>query len=522
MFNKEKLKEWLKKKENLILLAVVIIAFLIRIYYFTITSSQPLWWDEAEYMSAAKGFAGIVHYHLDAIRSPGFPLFASIFFIIGISNEVALRFLILLIPSLILIVLTYFTIKEMYPDKRIAIISTLIIAVLWENLFYSNRFHTENLALIFELLAIFILVKVYLKKKDLWVIKPKYSIIWIALFSLISILFRPGNVIFIPAIVVFLLIVNKSKILTKKGLPITIGIIALGIIAFFVLGLQNNAFFATYLKSFQTHAPFTWSNLSFFYGIYQSPVQYLPSILFYAFLLGVIFFVVDMFLFSKKIKSINNTSEDLEIKSDILNMLIILSIMSFFIFFMRPPTYEFRWFFPLMTGLLVFTAKGIVTFSEYIGDFLKSKKLVIILIIILTLLGVYAQFVHADAIIKIKIPTYQQVKDAGLWIKQNSNKNDVVVAASITQLTYYGERKIEDFYVNNSNENESAFDIKVKNVNPKYMVISVFEPGFTPQWAYDWPQRHNQTLTPIKMYLLDDQDSPALVIYEFKNYSKTA
>lgn len=84
MVNKEKVKEWLKNKENLILLAVIIAAFLIRIYYFSITSSQPLWWDEAEYMSAAKGYAGLVNYHLDAIRSPGFPLFASIFFIFGI------------------------------------------------------------------------------------------------------------------------------------------------------------------------------------------------------------------------------------------------------------------------------------------------------------------------------------------------------------------------------------------------------------------------------------------------------
>jgi len=42
------------------------------------------------------------------------------------------------------------------------------------------------------------------------------------------------------------------------------------------------------------------------------------------------------------------------------------------------------------------------------------------------------------------------------------------------------ERKIENFYVNGSNENESLFDQKIRELKPKYLVISAFQPGFQP------------------------------------------
>jgi hypothetical protein len=105
-----------------------------------------------------------------------------------------IRFLGLFIPALIVLVLAYFMIKEMYPDMKVALISAAILSVLWEHIFYSNRFHTENFALIFEFLAIFILFKGYMKKEKIWFLQPKYSLVVALLFSLISVIFRPGNI----------------------------------------------------------------------------------------------------------------------------------------------------------------------------------------------------------------------------------------------------------------------------------------------------------------------------------------
>ena len=133
--------------------------------------------------------------------------------------------------------------------------------------------------------------------------------------------------------------------------------------------------------------------------------------------------------------------------------------------------------------------------------------------------GLYTEFNHTDAIVKYKITSYQEVKDAGLWIKQNSNKNDIIITASTMQITYYSERKISDFYPDPSDKNETGFDNKIKQLKPRYIVIDAFQPVFTPKWAYDWPQRHSNSVVPVQAYFADpEKKQPLLIIYEFKNY----
>src|SRR3989344_9420346 len=109
-------------KENSWFLLVFFAIVIIRFYYFLVTNGQPLWWDEAEYMSAAKSYAGITNYELSGLRLPGFSLLMSLFFISGLTSETIMRFFGLLIPSLLVILLTYFIVKEMYQDKKAAII----------------------------------------------------------------------------------------------------------------------------------------------------------------------------------------------------------------------------------------------------------------------------------------------------------------------------------------------------------------------------------------------------------------
>ena len=91
---KDAAKSWLKNPMNLLIIAVFLGAFFVRLYYFSLTSNQPLWWDEAGYMAAAKNFAGIAEYKLESIRTPGLPFFASLFFRLGIVNDAVLRFFI--------------------------------------------------------------------------------------------------------------------------------------------------------------------------------------------------------------------------------------------------------------------------------------------------------------------------------------------------------------------------------------------------------------------------------------------
>jgi|SRR3989344_41633 len=510
---KEKIKAFFENKEMLFLLGIFTFAIVIRLYYFFVTNGQPLWWDEAEYMSAAKSFAGIVDYHLGGNRLPGFPLLMSIFFIFNIANETLMRFVGLLIPSLIVIFLTYFTIKEMYPDKRVALISTLFMTVLWEHLFYSNRFQTENFALIFQFLATFILFKCYIKKEKLKFIKPKFALIWILAFSLIAVFFRPGNFLFIPATFLFIIIINQSFLFRKKTLPFWMGALILIVIPWFTTNIYQKIL-ANYYNAGEKLA---WSSLTVFKGFFPSTISWIPQIIYYLFLLGIIFVLIDLLLRVDYFKHIKNNQNNLELKSDIFNLLTILAVLGFFIFFLRSQAYEFRWFFSMLLGMLSFTSKGIITFADYSGKLVNSKKLSIFLIILIVLIGVHSQLQYSDFVIKSKTESYLQVKQAGLWLKDNSFPEDVIVSASIPQNTFYSERKTRDFYVNGFNDNETIFFEMANDERPKYLVVSAFEPGFTPQWAYSVYQNYPEKLIPIQTFSQPGQSQPLLVIFEF-NY----
>jgi len=517
---KDKIKGWFKDPYNLTFFAIILFAIAIRFYYFWLTKNQPIWWDESEYMSAAKSFLGIVNYQVGGQRLPGFPALVALFFAIGIKNEAVLRFFLCFIPSLLVIFLTYFTLKKMYADKKIALISTAIITVLWEHLFYSNRFHTENLALFFELLAIAVLFCCYLKKQNLFFIKAKYSLIWVILFCIASFIIRPGNLIFIPAVFVFILILNIPLLFGSKKKSIITLLVFLALIIILIFILSNISRFPMFGSYYHPQDPISWSNLTVFYGFYESLVSGIPSLLFYFFLIGLILFCLDLYLLYPRLKKINRNSEDLEFKSDIFNILLILSVLFFFIFMIRPASYEFRWFFPLLLGMLAFTSKGIIKSSEFIESLFKIKNLSVFLIIIIVLIGAYTQYYHADQVIKSKLDSYSQVRDAALWIKNNYPKNTQVLSISYPQTVYYSERNVSTYSLI---KNSSEFNKYLASNKPEILEVSIFETH--PEWINSWINDNKNRLTPINAYFIDRQKTqPVLVLYkiEYNNTSKSA
>src|SRR3989344_559090 len=109
----KRVKIWLSDRQNWLIIAVLLLALGLRLYYFFLTQNQPLWWDEAEYMLKAKNIArGTPETGWSSgIRPVLFPLIASPFFLFGL-GELPLRF-IFVILSLIGIWLTYLTGKEL-------------------------------------------------------------------------------------------------------------------------------------------------------------------------------------------------------------------------------------------------------------------------------------------------------------------------------------------------------------------------------------------------------------------------
>jgi hypothetical protein len=54
---------------------------------------------------------------------------------------------------------------------------------------------------------------------------------------------------------------------------------------------------------------------------------------------------------------------------------------------------------------------------------------------------VYAQLESADSMIKGKLHSFDEVKEAGEYIKENTAKDAIIYSQALPVLTYYSERK---------------------------------------------------------------------------------
>ena len=138
--NKDKIKKFLKNNAGIIL--ILLFGFIIRIYYYLITKNQPLWYDEAEYGSYALNWAfGVPIESINPQRPPLLPLMEAIIFKLGFSEQI-IRIFIEIIPSTLLILISYFIVKEMY-NKRLALLVALFTSIFWLILFNTVRLHAD-------------------------------------------------------------------------------------------------------------------------------------------------------------------------------------------------------------------------------------------------------------------------------------------------------------------------------------------------------------------------------------------
>ena len=271
------------------------------------------------------------------------------------------------------------------------------------------------------------------------------------------------------------------------------------------------------LSYFNVNNKISWSSLTVFKGFYQAINISMPNILYYAFLLGFLIIIGRFFIYPEALKKLSPDKENLDLKSDIFNIFILLSILAYFIFGLRSQAYEFRWFFPLIISMFVFTSKGMICFSEFISGLLNYKKLAILFIIVILSLGVYTQFVHADFIIKDKLNSYIQVKEASLWIKANSEKDDIILSRSTPQTIYYSERKTYGFAF----MNETQFLELVNKIHPKFMIESALEPN-PAAWGLTPTENIQKLLTPMNAWFIDAEKKQAiLIVFEFNQQNSS-
>lgn len=481
---------WLRNPYNLALVGVLLLAFGIRLYYFILTKNQPLWWDEAEYMSNAKLWAFNIPYDIDAARPPLFSFLAAIILKMGLP-ALAVKFILVLLPSCLGVFFLYKLVEEMY-DKKIALISAFILSVSWIDLFYSARYMTDALGFLFGVLAIYAFWKGYVNNKG------NYYIWLMGLFVGLSFLSRLTGILYGVLILIFVLLISKLKFLKNKHLWFAVLIFLLTISPYLIWA---NSHYGT--------------PLSFLSG-YGGPAQQTPpgywmiSLLYdYPELVFFILFLVGALTLYNLFISLDLTiiKEDKKLYNDLFTALNILFILLFFIYFLRLG--ENRWLMAMSIGIFILSAKGIILIYEIIK---KNSKIIIGLLFILVILvsGAYFELNHADSMIKLKVDSYSQVRDAGIWLKQNSNPSDIIISTSRTQTNYYAERHVYDF----ATLNISSFQSLIDKTKPKYIQISAFEK--TQDWFNQWVELNQKKLVPVNVIFADPQkQQPLLIIYAF-------
>ena len=492
---KGKLPQFFSDKKNRTLIAILIIFFIIRIYYFILTKNQGVWWDESEYLITAKHWALSVPWDVNPQRPILFSLLFALIYKLSIP-EIIGKFFFVFLPSLGVVLMSYLLAKEMY-SKTIGLLTAAFMGIFYLIIFNTTRYHTDILGLLLGSLAIYFFWKGFVNQKS-------KKLIWlVGIFLALNFATRLVAVLVLFSILAFLVLTTGIKFLKNKDLWISLGLglIPLGIyFVYNIISYKNIfAFTAGYVRpqdlAVLSANPPAWYVFSFI-------VTFLGILIFLVFLIGLIstykiFIGYDIVLKEK----------DKESFANLFIILVLLINIIWFVFVQRAA--EDRWLLPMAFGLFVFASKGIMVIYGNIKKY--NKTISLICVSALLLLGAYHQVTLTDQIIKAKIPTYSQEQLAGAFLKQNTNKADSVISNNeVAPLSYYAERKIYGF----TDAQESTIKL-IKEKKPKYLVLTGYFPS--KQWTYQFPEQYKDSLTAVQGY--QDQGQVAVVIYQFKNYN---
>jgi len=510
---KEKFSNWLKDPYNKAILFIIIIAFIIRFIILLKTLNQPMWFDEASYMATAKKWGLGLDINEVWYYRRGFllPLISSIFFKLGF-GEIGIRFL-EAVFSISLIFISYLIIKDMF-DKEKALFVSICLTFLWVILFFTGRAMTEIPAAFFILLALLFFWKGYVKNQG------KIFFWLFGAFFALSVLTRMQYLMFAPVFLIYAFSKEKFKFLKNKYLWFAV-------LAFFLVLLPHIILYWNHFGNpvtdilshyfgIQTSATIeTGSQAKDFFNYFKDLPYALDGTtfssffkpFFFLFLIGIFYFFADLIL------GFDNIFKSEEIKKKLLVFSWI--VIPFLILGYMTQSAEQRYTMPIYPFIFLIASVSFFKIRDYLCKN-KTKSCIIlgfIVLIVLLIPNLLWGFQLTDA----KKTSYLEVQQAGLWLKQNSNPGDIIVTSSYPQISYYSERTVALFDSDKPEGgkalNETQFDEFVRADKPKYLMLSAFE--HHPDWAYAYPQKHNDTWIPVQAYYQGQQ--PVVVIYKSKD-----
>ncbi|MBI2045148.1 glycosyltransferase family 39 protein [Candidatus Pacearchaeota archaeon] len=495
-------------KENYPLLFVLGLAIIIQVYFLLKTFNQPLWWDEAVYLLKSKAIAFGTP---DVGVNRGRALFNSFLwaglFKIGLTEH-AFR-IIQTILSVVSVGLVYKIMHSITKNKFVAFFSGFSLAVCWVVAYATTRFFPDTTGLFLWLLMIFLFWKGYAEESR---VIPKYFY-WIGPVFVAASYAREMNLMFVGIIFIYMFAKEKFSLFKKKEVYILIGITLLAAVPFFLYyynmfgnPIENWTYRFSALEFNTPEAAadegVPWGTSTYF--------RYMPD---YFGWIIIILLLTGLIYLSKVVLGLDLIFKNKKTDMDHLFLLLLWIIIPFAYIAFQIKLYDERYILIIYPAVYAVAGYALYNIKEYASKKI-SKILAWLLIIVVLFFIFYPHFQRADSLIEQKLTSYAQVKDAGLWIEDNSNAGDIIFAQSQPQLVYYAEKSV---FPLSPYQNETDFIKNITSSRPKYLVLSIFENH--PPWAYSFPQNNPNLVTPVQAYMINDQQ-PALVIYQF-NYTGT-
>jgi len=500
-------KSWIIKNKYLILLILILIfAFIIRIQYLNI--NKAVWWDSADYLMTAKEIGGVTDldtYNLNPKRPFFIPLVWSLLYRLG-GNETWLH-ISEIILSLLAVLFTYLIAKEFFTETA-ALIASFMMAVLWMPIFFTHRLLTDVPALALWLITVFYFWKGYIKEEG-----NKY-IYYAAIALGFSIFTRAASIINIIPLAIIMLIKQRLNLFKDKKFWLAVIILLLVLSPFIIwIASRYDNPIQEFMKSRgRKGEPFQlsdfknlWTNLNYITSTLLTPYlsnMLTPNLLGLIIILLIIYLSLDALIgFDIIIKNRDN-----ELIKKLFLLILIFTPYVFYSLF--NPGIEDRYLITMYPFMFMLFGVGLIKLKIFLTKY--NKILSTILIITILLIFGFFHIKTTDTIIKSKADSYAQVAYAGKWLKENTYPVDHIITSSKFQNQYYSERETYSFP-----QEESEFLDYIKRVNATYIIISIFEPGFTPEWTFNFPQKYPNTFMPVQAYYLDSQQKQlALVIYK--------
>ncbi len=479
----EKIINWFKK--NWILISIIVFTIAVRIYYFILVNNQPLWYDEALYLNIARRFAFGINYTFPPVRPILFSLINA-FFLRIIDNEFLPRLFMLLL-SVASVLGVYLFGKELY-NKKVGLIASFLTSIFYLNLFFTYRLLVDMPSLTFFVFSGFLFLKYFKTNSN--------KVLYLATCVIaIGTLLKLSTAFILPAILIYALITGGFKFFKRKEIWMAFLIFILILSPYIIWGyFEFGGFVLTQAVSrVASKDPFVGFSLMKNYLI-MFPT-YFSWILLATFIFGIASMYKVFLYFDHLIKG------DEKLKRDLF-LLLILVIPFVLVSFLIGHN-ENRYLITIFPTIFLISSSFIMVAYNSIRK--RTKLLAVIFLIGLLVFTAGFQLMATDSLIKIKLGSYLEVKEAGVWLKQNSDVSDVIATKSRPQIKYYSEREVIGLL-----ETKEEFEATL-TPNTKFFMLSIFENH--PEWAYTYPIEKN--LTVIQAYV-NQENQPLLIIYELK------